>query len=182
MNALFNYIYKIFKGSSYSKRGDLSCCDPAPAKPTPKSIPTEVTCKTNTAEVKINYNAPAVRGRIIWGGLVPYGQPWVTGAHDATAIEISKDFSIGGKIVSAGKYAIFTIPGPDEWAVILNRNWKQHLTDEYDQTEDVVRFSVVPHKLESLHERLEYSLSEKAGGVVVSMHWEYTEISFVIEI
>lgn len=95
-----------------------------------KSIAIEV---INKDTIKINYYSPGVRKRVIWGGLVPYDKVWVTGAHDATSIEIHKTFSIGGKEIAPGKYAIFTIPGSKKWTVILNRNWQQHLTSQYSE-------------------------------------------------
>src|SRR5688572_19180247 len=84
----------------------------------PKSIPSATAASVGDAELKINYHAPAVRGRKIWGGLVPYDAVWVTGAHSATSLEVDKDFRLSGKDIPAGKYALFTIPGKDEWTVI----------------------------------------------------------------
>ncbi|MFX7732024.1 DUF2911 domain-containing protein, partial [Acinetobacter baumannii] len=71
---------------------------------------------------------------------------WVTGAHEATTFEIGKSFIVGGKEIPAGKYAIFTIPGKNEWTVIINKQWKQHLATEYDEKEDVVRIKVKPKR------------------------------------
>lgn len=91
------------------------------------------------AGITINYYSPAVRGRIIWGGLVPFDNVWVTGAHSATTIEFDQEVEIGGAVVAPGKYALFTIPGNEQWTLIINKNWDQHLADNYDQKEDVVR-------------------------------------------
>ncbi|MBC8923868.1 DUF2911 domain-containing protein, partial [Escherichia coli] len=77
------------------------------------------------------YHSPGVRKRIIWGGLVPYDEVWVTGAHDATTVEMPKAFVVNGKTIPAGKYAIFTIPGKNAWTVIINKQWQQHLATEY---------------------------------------------------
>lgn len=135
------------------------------------------------ADIKVSYYSPAVRGRIIWGGLVPYNQVWVTGAHSATSIEFTKDFEIDGKIISAGKYALFTIPGKDEWTVILNKNWRQHLADQYDEKQDVIRVTVKPEVEEKLQERLRYVIgqnSDNEGEVVV--YWEKLEISLPFKV
>ena len=75
----------------------------------------------------IQYYAPAVRGRMIWGGLDPFDEVWVTGAHSATNWEFIKDIVINGQTIAAGKYAIFTIPDKDKWTIIINENWNQHL-------------------------------------------------------
>jgi hypothetical protein len=94
------------------------------------------------AHVHMEYHSPGVKNRVIWGGLVPYDQVWVSGAHSATTIDFSKDVFIMGGTVKAGTYAFFTIPGKQNWTVILNTNYDQHLADEYDQKEDVARYQV----------------------------------------
>ncbi|MDX1702488.1 MAG: DUF2911 domain-containing protein, partial [Melioribacteraceae bacterium] len=71
-------------------------------------------------KVMINYGSPGVKERSIWGGLVPYGEVWRTGANEATTIEFDSDVFIEGNKVAAGKYSLFTIPGEDKWTVILN--------------------------------------------------------------
>ncbi|MEX2336800.1 MAG: DUF2911 domain-containing protein [Fulvivirga sp.] len=89
------------------------------------SIPSEAKGRVGSTNISINYHAPGVKGRILWGGLVPYDQVWVTGAHMATRLEFDSDLLIGGQKVPAGKYALFTIPGREEWTVIINKNWEQ---------------------------------------------------------
>src|SRR5688572_28237993 len=103
------------------------------------SIPSTAEIAVGKNRFRINYYSPAVRGRIIWGGLVPMGQVWVTGAHSATTIEFSVPVEINGKEVKAGKYALFTIPQNGAWTVIINKNWQQHLADEYTEKEDIAR-------------------------------------------
>lgn len=148
-----------------------------------KSIPMETSKQINNAQITIKYHSPGVRGRIIWGGLVPYDQVWVTGAHNATTFEISKDFEAGGKKIPAGKYALFTMPGKDEWTIIINKNWQQHLTDEYAEADDVVRIKVKPEILSTSVERLKYDIG-KAGeykaNIIIS--WEKLRIPFSISI
>ncbi|HJT72466.1 MAG TPA: DUF2911 domain-containing protein [Chitinophaga sp.] len=130
--------------------------------------------------VKINYHSPGVRGRIIWGGLVPYDEVWVTGAHDATTFEISKPMVIGDKVVAAGKYALFTIPGKNEWIVIINAKWNQHLATEYDEKEDIVRLKVKPIR-QAATERLQYSVQPgKGGSGKIAMAWEKIRIEFPV--
>lgn len=148
-----------------------------------KSIPSEVKGFVGGTEIKINYNAPAVRGRVIWGGLVPYDQVWVTGAHKATLLHVGKSFKVGEKIIPQGKYALFTIPGKEEWIVIINKNWNQHLADDYSEAEDVVRLTVKPTTLEQSAERLKYEIRKKTdrlAAIVIS--WEKLSISFDIEV
>ena len=135
------------------------------------------------ADIQVSYYSPAVRGRIIWGGLVPFGQVWVTGAHSATSIEFTKDLAIDGKTVLAGKYAFFTIPNKDAWVVILNKNWRQHLADQYDEKQDVIRVSVKPETEEKLQEQLRYVIEEGTGneGEIV-VCWEKLEIALPFKV
>lgn len=129
-----------------------------PADTIKKSIPKETHAQVGNAHVMIRYHAPAVRGRTIWGGLVPYGEVWVTGAHSATSLELDEDFIIADKMINAGKYALFTIPGQEKWTIIINRNWDQHLADKYDQKDDVIRLEVIPQQLSGVQERLKYAV------------------------
>lgn len=133
-------------------------------------------------DITIDYHSPAVRGRVIWGGLVPFDNVWVTGAHRATSVEFSRDVFIGEVTVAAGKYALFTIPGREEWIFIINKNWNQHLIDEYDQTEDIVRVAVKSESETVSQERLRYvieSQSSLEGEIVV--HWEKLEIALPLK-
>lgn len=142
-----------------------------------KSIKSEAHGQVGKAHLTITYHAPAVRGRMIWGGLVPNNEVWVTGAHRATALDISSAIEINGVVLPEGKYALFTIPGQNEWTVIVNKKWDQHLADEYNQNEDVVRLTVKPQALENLRERLLYSInseSDKTG--TISFAWEKIKI------
>jgi len=135
------------------------------------------------SHVHIDYSAPSVKGRKIWGGLVAYDQIWVTGAHKATSINFPNDVMIKDAKVSSGKYALFTIPSKSEWTLILNKNWDQHLADDYDQSLDIVRFKVNPEKIEQLHEQLTFDVKEKGGNTgSVSMSWEKLKISFDFEV
>ena len=147
---------------------------------TKKSIKSMAVAVINGDSIKINYHSPGVRKRIIWGGLVPFGEVWVTGAHDATTLEIEKSFIIGGKEIPAGKYAFFTIPGKNEWVVIINKQWKQHLATEYDEKEDMVRIKVKPRKI--MHtERLQYFVERTNGrNAKIAVAWEKIRIEFPI--
>lgn len=147
------------------------------------SIPSEAIGQIGDANIKINYHAPGVKGRIVWGGLVPYNQVWVTGAHMATTLETDKDLVIGGKALPAGKYALFTIPGEDEWTVIINNNWEQHLADKYSEKEDVLRVQVKPEELQQHQERLKYEVveqSENEGAIKIS--WEKKGVTVPLKV
>lgn len=140
---------------------------------TMNSSPRRQAMKTiGSCHVHIEYSSPGVKGRVIWGGLVAYGRPWVTGAHMATRLQINRPIKINNKIIPAGNYALFTIPGETEWKFIINRNYKQHLTDKYKQKLDILRIPIVP-KENVMTPRLTYTVEktgEQAG--VITMAWE----------
>ena len=148
-----------------------------------KSIPSETKKRIGNTDIIIKYHSPAVRGRVIWGGLVPFNDVWVTGAHSATTIEVGKPFQLGGKLIPAGKYALFTIPGTEEWTVIINRNWDQHLADDYSQDQDLQRIKVKPGQSEQITERLKYEIDQtgdRTANIIIS--WEKLYVPFPIEI
>jgi len=125
------------------------------------STPRVSTVKVGKTQLTLNYYAPGVRGRVIWGGLVPFDQVWVTGAHSANKFEISSDIKINGQVIKAGIYGLFTIPGKDKWTFILNTNYEQHLSDDYDQKDDVIRLDIKPI-LTEMTQRLTFELKEKS--------------------
>lgn len=170
-----------FTVTAQEQKKEEVCYNPNLVKDTSKkSIKSMAVAVIHGDSIKINYHSPGVRKRIIWGGLVPYGEVWVTGAHDATTLEIGKAFVVGGKEIPAGKYAIFTIPGKSEWTVIINKQWKQHLATEYDEKDDVVRLKIKPKK--NTHtERLQYFITDnKNGKTSIDVAWEKLKISFDI--
>ena len=170
----------IFKGGGH--HGTASSVS-IPKDTAKGSLPYEVRTSVGKAAMTINYYAPAVRGRIIWGGLVPYDAVWVTGAHSATILEVSRDFQVGNKIINAGKYAIFTIPGREEWTVIINKRWNQHLADDYKEAEDVARVKVKPQATEGLTERLKYAIEktgESTANIIIS--WEKLRVPFQVRV
>ncbi|PTX14186.1 Protein of unknown function (DUF2911) [Pontibacter mucosus] len=146
------------------------------------SLKAEAHGMVGNAHLTLHYHSPAVRGRVIWGGLVAYNQVWVTGAHSATSLTTDKDITIGGKYLPAGKYALFTIPGQDEWTIIINKKWEQHLADDYSEKEDVLRFTVKPDTTDQHQERLRYhfqSETDSKGALIIS--WEKLRLSLPIE-
>ncbi|MBX2933885.1 MAG: DUF2911 domain-containing protein [Ferruginibacter sp.] len=168
---------------SQQKKTEEVCYNPNLVKDTSKkSIKSMAFAIVNNDSIKINYHSPGVRNRIIWGGLVPYNEVWVTGAHDATTIEFNKTIVVEGKEIPSGKYAFFTIPGKKEWTLIINKNWKQHLATEYGETEDVIRVKVKPKK-NAPTERLQYFIEElKSNKVRISVAWEKLLVGFEFQV
>lgn len=141
------------------------------------STPRITSVKVGKAQLTLNYYSPGVRGRVIWGGLVPFDQVWVTGAHSANKFEISSDIKINGQVIKAGIYGLFTIPGKEKWTFILNTNHEQHLSDDYDQKDDVFRLDIKPIQTE-MTQRLTFELKEtskKEGELIFK--WENLSFS-----
>ncbi len=169
-------------GAQPGKKVEEVCYNPnAKGDTSKRSIKSAAMGKIGKANITISYHSPGVRNRTIWGGLVPYDDVWVTGAHNATILQVDKDFEVAGTKISKGKYAIFTIPGKEEWTVIINKNWEQHLTDDYLQQEDVVRLKVKPEQLNEKVERLQYFIEDgKNGSGRIVVAWEKVTISFAV--
>lgn len=165
-----------------SKADDVYVIDAQSEPDTLKgSLNARATGSIGSLNIAIAYHSPAVRGRMVWGGLIPFDQVWVTGAHRATSVEFNQDVEIGGVTIAAGKYALFTIPGKEKWTIVINKNWNQHLADDYDQKEDIVRVMVTPENEQTHQERLRYMVeaeSDTSGEIVV--YWEKLEISLPV--
>lgn len=142
------------------------------------SPPAQVSDSINNMLITIDYSQPAVKGRKIWDGLVPYGKVWRTGANEASWIEITNDVTIDGNTLSKGKYGLFTIPGEDEWTIIFNKVWNQWGAYKYDEAEDALRIKVPTEKSDDFNERFTISILD--GGQVV-LAWEAIQVAFTVE-
>ncbi len=131
-----------------------------------------VSGKVAGATIHIHYGSPAVKGRKIWGDLVPYGKVWRTGANEATVFTTDKAIMVEGKQLPAGTYSFFAIPGEKEWIIIFNKNAKQWGAYDYKESEDALRVTVKPRAVSPMAERLKYSL----GANSFSLIWEKMEV------
>ena len=148
----------------------------------PKSPHASVAQWVGPTEVKVTFNRPAVRHRAIWGALVPYGQVWRLGANEATTLSFSDNVKVEGQAVPKGTYALFAIPGPDRWTLILNRRAQQQGAYEYDPNLDLLRFDVKP-KAASYSEWLTFEVyPASADGAYVDLYWEKLRVSFLVEV
>ncbi|HUP65120.1 MAG TPA: DUF2911 domain-containing protein [Thermoanaerobaculia bacterium] len=135
------------------------------------------------AEVTIRYNRPSMRGRTIWGELVPYGQVWRTGANEATTIEISDDVTVNGQKLAKGIYSIHTIPGPEEWTLIFNSVAQQWGSYTYDAAKDVVRLQVRPIASAHVHELFTVAFPHVTeDSAEVHLAWDRLMVPFNIEV
>ena len=100
--------------------------------------------RVGLTDIEIAYSRPGVKDRVIFGGIVPYGAVWRTGANNATKITFSAPVKLNGTDIPAGTYALFTIPGADEWTIIINKGAAQWGAFQYDEKADVARFKATP--------------------------------------
>ncbi len=111
------------------------------------------------AKITINYSSPAVKGRTIWGDLVPMGQVWRAGANEATTFTTSKDITVQGQKLPAGTYGFFIIPNEGESTFIFNKVAKQWGAFDYNTKEDVLRVNVPSMESSTMEERLVYEVT-----------------------
>ena len=143
-------------------------------------------------DINISYSRPGVKGRKIWGGLVPYGLapgdkeshnkpfPWRGGANECTTIEFSKDVTVNGHKLPAGKYSMQFIPSPKEWIVIFNKNTKLWGSFDYNKKDDALRIKVTPVSA-PFHEWLSYGFDNLAGtSCMAYLWWEKLKVPFKI--
>ena len=153
----------------------LQAQDTAKAKrPSPPAI---AMGKIGDANISIDYSSPAVKGRKIFGGILPYGKLWRAGANEATMFQTDKDITVEGKKLPAGKYSFFASPGETEWTIFFNSEtgqWgdKPGGATNMDPTKTVLSFTVKVKKLTDIQERLEYSVKNDGFG----LRWEYSDV------
>ncbi|NRB62544.1 MAG: DUF2911 domain-containing protein [Saprospiraceae bacterium] len=122
--------------------------------------------------VSIHYGAPSVRGRTIFGELVPFGEIWRTGANEATVLAFEDSLRIGDQIIPSGQYSLFTIPGKSKWTIILNEDFDQWGAYNYDAEKDIIRFSVTPTVMENLQEQMRFELTNDT----LLLKWAYLKV------
>lgn len=156
-----------------------------PAQPlltTPRVSPqAEITQQIGLSKITITYSRPGVKGRTIWGELVPYGKVWRAGADENTTINFSDPVKVEGKDLAAGKYGLHMIPTETEWTIIfssVNTGWGSY---GYDEKDDVLRITVTPREA-PFEERLSYRFDHLTdNSTMVTLYWEKLAIPFRVE-
>lgn len=132
------------------------------------------------SSIELNYSRPGIKGRKIFGDLVPYGKVWRTGANSATRIKFSDDVTIGGQALKAGEYAIYTVPNEKEWEIIINKgsaNWGT----EYHQEDDIFRVKVPSYKLDQPVETFTMQFANvKSNSADLQIIWDKTLVAVPI--
>jgi Protein of unknown function (DUF2911) len=148
-------------------------------RPSPNAKVSQV---IGVTEVTVDYSSPGVKNRKIWGGVVPYNQVWRAGANSATKITFAKDVVIDGKPLAAGSYALFVLPTPTKWTLIINKDANQFGAFTYKKEDDVLRVDVKPQPA-PMRERLAYQFSNfnDAGGSL-DLEWEKVRVSLPIKV
>jgi hypothetical protein len=127
--------------------------------------------------IELTYSRPAAKDRKVFGDLVPYGKIWRTGANGATIIRFSDPVEIKGKRIDSGSYALYTIPGIDNWEVILNKGVKNWGTAGYTEADDVIRFKAEPVKVKNETENLTMQFDNiKPESCELLLMWQKTGI------
>lgn len=134
------------------------------------------------SNVELSYSRPGMKGRKIFGDLVPYDKVWRTGANQATTVTFGEDVTIGDKKVAAGKYGLLTIPGKDNWTVIISKQLDVTSPAAYKEDQDVVRVSAKPFTLPFSVETFTISFDNiKPNSMEIGMLWDKTMVSLPIK-
>jgi hypothetical protein len=147
-------------------------------KPSPSAT---VSQRVGLTDIKVEYSSPAVKGRKVWGELVPMNELWRTGANAATTITFSRDVKVAGKDVKAGTYALLTIPAEGQWTVIVNSDAKLPGTRGYDQAKDVARATVSTAAIPK-RERLTFVFADTTDATTeLRLEWDELAVRIPIE-
>jgi hypothetical protein len=147
------------------------------AQAKPSSPELSSSAKVGSTEVTMKWGAPSVKGRAIWGELVPFDKIWRTGANTATTFTASKDVKINGKALAAGTYSVFTIPGKTEWTLIFNKKAEQWGAYDYKDSDDALRVTVTPKMVADVTEQLTFTVNKNGK---VSFQWEKLTFDFTV--
>ncbi len=133
-------------------------------------------------KISISYHRPNVKGRKIWGELVPYNEVWRTGANNATVFEAPVDVMINGQKLAKGKYALFTLPTTGNWTIIFNKNWNQWGAFTHEPKDDVLKVEVTPRQSE-FHETMSIEFEKVVGSTgEVTIRWENLAVPFTVDV
>lgn len=172
---LLIFTVMLITGLSYKSNAQV------PGLPNPSSTQTIIQ-ELGLGKVSVTYSRPGVKDRKIFGGLVPFGQVWRTGANSATSITFSEDAIIEGNEISAGAYELFCIPEKDEWTIILNKAAGQWGAYTYDQSKDVIRFKVktgvIPQKQEAFTVQFTDPTSKSSA---LNLVWDHTSVTIQLK-
>ncbi len=153
---------------------------------TPQPSPTaSISQSVGLSTISVDYSRPSMKGRKIYGDLVPFGQYWRTGANQGTKVTFSDDVKINGKDLKKGKYSLFTIPGASEWQVIFHNNAGLGVPggDDYKMSDEALRIAVKPVQMPYTKESFTIEFDKlKDSGAEMFLSWESTRVAFDIDV
>jgi len=165
--ALSTLLTILFTTAAFSQMG-------GGGRPSPAA---SATCDLGGKTIKTDYSSPRMKGRKIYGELVPFGEVWRAGANEATTFVSSADVVVGGKAVPAGSYTIFTVPGPDKWTLIVNKKTGEWGIPYKYESDELARVDMKVSKLQAPVENFTIAYDKAAGGCTLRMDWETTRAS-----
>ncbi|MEO0310938.1 MAG: hypothetical protein RIQ89_595 [Bacteroidota bacterium] len=155
----------------------------AQSLPIPQPSPTAtITQAFATGNIELSYSRPSMKGRKIFGDLVPFGSVWRTGANGATTIAFGDTVTIGGTVIPKGKYGLLSIPGETEWTIIISKDATVNdPANNYKQTNDLVRVKVKPIALSEITESFTIEVNNiKSTSAEVCLRWDKTAVAFTV--
>jgi hypothetical protein len=136
----------------------------------------------STSNIEISYSRPSMRGRKVFGEVVAYGNAWRTGANGPTKVKFGEDVMVGGQEVKAGEYSLYTIPGREEWEVVLSKAGGPLDAKGYNRADDVARFNVIPKRTENSTETFTINISNiKFNACNIDLMWEKTKVTIPVK-
>jgi len=139
-------------------------------KPSP---PAQAQCKFSDGKtIAVDYSSPRMKGRKIFGGLVPYGEVWRTGANEATTFVTTASLTVGGKSVPAGNYTIFTVPNQDKWTLIINKKTGEWGIPYKYESDELTRVDMKVSRTPSPVENFTISFDQAGGACTLNIIWE----------
>jgi hypothetical protein len=154
----------------------------AQEKAPPKSPPADAECKFSDGKtIKMHYSSPRMRGRKIYGGLVPYDEVWRTGANEATTFVTDTNLTVAGKDVPAGSYTIFTVPGPDKWTLIINKKTGEWGIPYKYESDELLRADMNVSKTPSPVDNFTIGFEQTGGACTMNLDWESTRASIQLQ-
>ncbi|MDZ7614956.1 MAG: DUF2911 domain-containing protein [Flavobacteriaceae bacterium] len=143
-----------------------------------KSPREKATGTIDNAKVEVDYGAPGVKGRVIWGELVPFDKVWRAGANENTTVTFDKDVTLAGKPLAAGKYGFFIIPNEKgDWIVIFSKKNDAWGSNGYSESNDALRVNIKPEMVGTLQEQLEF----KVGKTGIDFAWEKARLNIPVK-
>lgn len=146
-------------------------------RPSPLAL---ISMRYKDAYIKITYSQPQRKGRVVFGGLVPFNEVWRTGANEATEITATKDIRVNNQLLKSGTYSIFTIPGEEKWTIIINSDTGLWGSYNYNEKLDVLRFEVPVQATDMVYEPFTMKFEQRNDVAELLMMWDRTKVSIPI--